>query len=107
MGLFDRKAEKETPKADFTKLGGEKPRADFSNVRNGSSSTAPAPAKFDGRTYVVERGDTLWAIAERFYGNGNLWPKIHEANRGLIEDPDIIQPGWTLVIPPHVEEEGR
>ena len=107
MGLFDRKPEKEARKADFTKLGSEKPQADFSNVRSGSSSTAPAPAKFDGRTYVVEAGDTLWAIAERFYGSGNLWPKIHEANRGLIEDPDVIQPGWTLVIPPQLEGDAQ
>ncbi len=93
MGLFDR----DKPKKE------EKPKADFSNVKSGSSSTAPAPTVAGGRTYTVERGDTLWAIAERFYGNGSLWTKIHEANRGLIEDPDVIQPGWVLSIPP---EEG-
>jgi nucleoid-associated protein YgaU len=91
MGLFDRKKDE------------EKPKADFSNVQSGSSSTAPAPTAAGTRTYTVQSGDTLWAIAEQFYGKGNLWPRIHEANRAQIEDPDLIQPGWVLTIPP---EEG-
>ncbi|HUP19657.1 MAG TPA: LysM peptidoglycan-binding domain-containing protein [Gemmatimonadota bacterium] len=85
MGLFDRDKDKEKP--------------DFSNVESGASSTAPEPTESQSGTYVVQKGDTLWAIAERFYGNGSEWPKIHEANRDRIEDPDMIQPGWELTIP--------
>ncbi len=58
----------------------------------------PAPR----RTYTVKKGDTLWAIAKRYYGQGTLWTKIYEANKkpnGPISDPDLIYPGWTLVIP--------
>lgn len=87
MGLFNRNKPK-------------KEKADFSNVRSGSSSTAPEARTAGGQSYTVVRGDTLWAIAERFYGEGNQWPRIHEANRGLIQDPDMIQPGWVLTIPP-------
>ncbi|HKS44191.1 MAG TPA: LysM peptidoglycan-binding domain-containing protein [Amycolatopsis sp.] len=50
------------------------------------------------RTYTVVDGDTLWDIAKRFYGNGNLYPVIARANG--IENPDIIRPGQVLVIPP-------
>ena len=94
MGLFDRDKDKE-----------EKP--DFSNVESGSSSTAPEAERAGERTYEVQEGDTLWAIADRFYGDGTKWPRIHEANRDRIDDPDVIQPGWELTIPEEDEEEGE
>jgi LysM repeat protein len=54
----------------------------------------PAPA---ARTYNVESGDTLWAIAERFYGDGNKYQVIADASG--ISNPDLIQPGQVLTIP--------
>lgn len=53
---------------------------------------APAP-----RTYTVQSGDTLWAIAEQFYGDGNRYPEIATASG--IDNPDLIQPGQVLTIP--------
>jgi nucleoid-associated protein YgaU len=32
-------------------------------------------------TYVTKAGDTLTGIAEHFYGDASLWPRIHEANK--------------------------
>ena len=49
--------------------------------------------------YAVESGDTLFGIARRFYGDGNLFPRIFEANRDQIHDPDLIFPGNVLRIP--------
>jgi nucleoid-associated protein YgaU len=49
------------------------------------------------RTYTVESGDTLWAIAERFYGDGNRYQAIADASG--IENPDLIYPGQVLTIP--------
>lgn len=49
------------------------------------------------RTVVVEKGDTLWDIAEEEYGDPTEWERIAEAND--IEDPRSIEPGTTLVIP--------
>ena len=78
-------------------------KPDFGNVVGGSSSTAkPAPqspASTSARTYTVQKGDSLWKIAKQFYGKGSAWPRIHEANKELITNPDLIQPGWTLRIP--------
>ncbi|MEB4209650.1 LysM peptidoglycan-binding domain-containing protein [Mycobacterium sp. 94-17] len=54
----------------------------------------PEPA---ARTYTVESGDTLWAIAERFYGDGNRYQAIADASG--IPNPDLIQPGQVLTIP--------
>ena len=51
---------------------------------------------------IPERRDSLWRIAEYdfIYGNPWLWPKIWHRNRKLIQDPDLIYPGWQLYIPP-------
>ena len=54
----------------------------------------PPPAP---RTYTVESGDTLWAIAERFYGDGSAYQRIADASG--IDNPDLIQPGQVLTIP--------
>ncbi len=70
---------------------------DFSNVNAGASSDAAQPPS---RTYTVVRGDSLSRIAKRFYGDAGLWPLIQEANADLIRDPDRIQAGWVLAIPP-------
>jgi nucleoid-associated protein YgaU len=79
-------------------------KPDFSDVVSGSSSTAPSPAgsaeeaKTD-RMYVVQSGDSLSKIAKKFYGNANAWKRIFEANKDVIKNPDLIQPGWKLQIP--------
>jgi nucleoid-associated protein YgaU len=45
----------------------------------------------------VVSGDTLWAIAERFYGDGNRYPEIAAASS--VPNPDLIHPGQVLTIP--------
>ena len=77
-------------------------KPDFSDVVSGKSSTAPAPAPAPAkapRTYTVAKGDNLSNIAKKLYGDANKWRKIHEANKGLIKNPDRIQPGWVLTVP--------
>ena len=49
--------------------------------------------------YVIESGDTLSGIAKQFYGNAMDYPKIFEANREVIKDPDLIFPGQKIRIP--------
>jgi uncharacterized protein YidB (DUF937 family) len=78
---------------------GGKPRPDFSDVRSGSSSTAPAPARPAPRTYKVVAGDSLSKIAKKVYGDANQWRRIFEANRDQIKDPDKIFPGQEFEIP--------
>lgn len=64
------------------------------------SKPAPPPApKPVGRSYTVKKGDCLWNIAKRYYGNGALWPRIFDANRGKIKDPHWIYPGQVFAIP--------
>jgi nucleoid-associated protein YgaU len=49
--------------------------------------------------YVVQKGDTLSRIAEEFYGDPTLYPRIFEANRDVLVDPNRIKPGQRLRIP--------
>jgi tetratricopeptide (TPR) repeat protein len=48
---------------------------------------------------VVAKGESLWDIAARIYGNAEMYEKIYEANRDRIRDPDRIFPGMTLNLP--------
>ncbi|MEB3238281.1 MAG: C39 family peptidase [Candidatus Sericytochromatia bacterium] len=66
--------------------------------------TPAQPVAPASRTVTVSRGDTLWAIAARELGDGRRWREIHEANRGLIKDPNLIYPGQKFVIPGKVAE---
>jgi len=66
---------------------------DFSNVNAGSSSTAV-------KIYEVKSGDSLSRIAQNEYGNANDWPRIFEANKDILKDPNKIFPGQKLKIPP-------
>ena len=52
-----------------------------------------------GRTYTVQAGDTLSKIAKQFLGDASAYPKIFQANRDQLSDPDKIQPGQVLKIP--------
>jgi nucleoid-associated protein YgaU len=59
----------------------------------------PAP---ESKMYTVAKGDTLWKIAETVYGKGHgaKYTEIVTANTPPVKDPDLIQPGWVLRIPP-------
>lgn len=100
MGLLDK----------FNRDDEEKRKADFSNVRSGSSSTAPdaeveqRPVSDSTKTYTVVAGDSLSKIAKREYGDASEWKRIYEANRDIIKNPDLIYPGQELSIPNPMDE---
>jgi nucleoid-associated protein YgaU len=68
--------------------------------------TAAAPQGTSGGTfktkdiYTVRRGDTLWAIAKRYFGSGLRYPTIFQDNRETINDPDLIHPQQQVKVPP-------
>jgi LysM repeat protein len=59
----------------------------------------PARTSSKTRSYKVVKGDCLWNIAKRFYGNGSLYTKIYNANKSKIKNPNLIYPGQILTIP--------
>jgi DNA-binding SARP family transcriptional activator len=67
--------------------------------------TAPQPVATPD-TYVIQRGDTLWGIAQRELGDPLRWSEIYQLNEGrpqpggvMLTDPHWIDPGWTLLLP--------
>ena len=75
---------------------GSKPQASAEPRRETINSPAPAAAQ----SYTVVKGDCLWNIAKRFYGNGAKYTVIYDANKGTIGgNPNLIYPGQVLTIP--------
>ena len=74
-------------------------------VENNKASVEPvreqtnSPAPKQETTYTVQKGDCLWNIAKKFYGNGSKYTKIYEANKDKIKNPNLIYPDQVLVIP--------
>ena len=60
---------------------------------------APAPEP-EVEYYTIVSGDSLSKIAKHYYGNAMDYPKLFEANREVIKDPDLIYPGQKIRIPP-------
>ena len=58
------------------------------------ASTAPT-----AKTYTVKAGDTLWALAAKYYGSGAQYTKIYNANTDKISNPNLIYVGQVLTIP--------
>lgn len=56
------------------------------------------PNTDDAVTHTVVKGETLWGIAKKYYGNGAEYPKIVAANP-IIKDPNLIYPGQKFIIP--------
>jgi len=46
--------------------------------------------------YVIKKGDTLSALAKKYYGKASEYPRIFEANREVIKDPDLIFVGQKI-----------
>lgn len=79
---------------DTTSLAAPAPEA-LPAAGSGTSSGTAAAA----RSHVVQPGDTLSRIAQRYYGNGRRWNEILAANKAVIPNPDRLAIGTTLVIP--------
>ncbi len=53
--------------------------------------------------YTIEKGDTLWAIASKYYDDGSKYPHIVDANIEVIKNADLIYPGQAIRIPEVLE----
>ncbi|TYB48545.1 BTAD domain-containing putative transcriptional regulator [Actinomadura chibensis] len=81
--------------------------ADVPAAENRLGQPVRSPAPPEGHTRIVDRGDTLWGIAEDEYGDGDRYPAIFKASKDIdqpdgvprLTDPDRIYPGARLIIP--------
>lgn len=84
------------------------PSGDTENVLNtpnkykvvNSESDQARPMVAGETTHQVGRGETLFAISKRYYGDGSMWKKLQEFNRDRIPNVDDIRTGVALRIPP-------
>ncbi|MBD5528072.1 MAG: BspA family leucine-rich repeat surface protein [Lachnospiraceae bacterium] len=65
---------------------------------NNDSPLLMETSQWDFIIYTVERGDSLWKIAERFYGKGHGWRIIYQDNAAIIKNPGRLYAGQKLVI---------
>ena len=77
-------------------LGIQEVKADGLAIADGSQVGG------DDEFYIIEKGDTLWEIAEKAYGNGAKYTKIVEVNREVIKNADKIFPGQKIRIPKNI-----
>ena len=69
-------------------------------VPPGPTSNPPADAVVaEIRTTSVTRGDSLWRISKRVYGDGLRYTVIYTANAPQIREPNLIYPGQVFVLP--------
>jgi tetratricopeptide (TPR) repeat protein len=94
-------AEPEKPAETPPKTAAEAPKATLASAAAATpAAAAPVPADAPNPPSVtVEKGDSLWKISVRVYGQAELYERIFKANRDHIADPDRIFPGMTLTIP--------
>lgn len=71
-------------------------KVEASEIKVAGGGEAPG----DVILHEVKKGDNLWKIATKHYGNGSKYPTIFEANKPMLKDPDLIYPGQMLRIPP-------
>ena len=77
-----------------------------SNSNNTQNTSRPSEASNNSsssqKTHKVVKGDCLYDIAKKYYGNGNLYPKIKEANKSKypsLANSNVIYVNWELIIP--------
>jgi nucleoid-associated protein YgaU len=64
-----------------------------------SETVQALPAAPAIRRHKVQEGETLFSLAQRYYGDGDRFADLYRVNRGLLKTPDALQPGMELVIP--------
>ncbi|HYE75576.1 MAG TPA: LysM peptidoglycan-binding domain-containing protein [Blastocatellia bacterium] len=72
-------------------------------AQSASAGSQQGAAMQSVNTYTVKSGDTLSKISRQYYGDANEYMRIFYANRDKLKDPDKIQVGQELVIPPDTD----
>jgi nucleoid-associated protein YgaU len=105
---YSAKPEQSEPATSATSVAEAPPTVDHKAPQDpphAGAEPAPAPAG-PSEIYVpgietarIERGDSLWKISRRTYGEGERYTLIFDANQDQIKNPDLIYPGQVLVLP--------
>ena len=86
-------------KKDEEKKAAAVPETKVAATEKKPAVPAAKPPPIAGRTHVVTQGETLYKIAQRYYGSGAKWPAILGANRDVLKNENAVRAGMTLKIP--------
>lgn len=89
----------EGPRDSISSTSATKPSSDNMSDPRRPNAVPGAVYVPEVRTARIERGDSLWAISRRTYGEGDRYTAIYDANQDQIRDPDLIYPGQFFVLP--------
>lgn len=70
-----------------------------SSTRPSSTTTNTRPPSGSYRRHIIVKGDTLYSLAQKYYGNKSRWKDIYSANRDIMRSPDDYKLGMELKIP--------
>lgn len=72
-------------------------------VTQGRSSSRAAPVRtvpvHKGQNHTVKHGESLYSLAQQYYGDGKKYTEIYKVNRRIVTNPDYVAPGTVLFIP--------
>ncbi len=93
------RAERETAKVDVPGKTDKPDLSAFSIFEKEAKRDKALSKSKESRTYVVQPGDTLMRVAEKFYGDSTSWKRIRDANRARIDPDGRIRAGQIIMIP--------
>ena len=103
---FELKFKEYPHKAKKKKEKGQKTKKKNPTTKRASSTpVSHSPKNVHYTAYIIKAGDTLWALAKRYYGRGSEYSKIYSANRKkdkgfhVLTNPNVLSPGWKIKIP--------
>jgi len=76
-----------------------KPIYDYYDPETDADLDTPASGSLSFTEYTIQKDDTLQKISKKFYDSYSKWPKIYDANRDVLDNPDTIKPGIVIKIP--------
>ena len=68
-------------------------------VKQEDAGSLQNPETIGGKEYTIQKGNTLWGLAKKYYGDGSQYTKIYEANKDKIKNPNLIYPDQVITIP--------
>ncbi|XWN36893.1 MAG: HU family DNA-binding protein [Balneola sp.] len=69
------------------------------NESSGTDAKKAKPTPKAMTTYIIEKDEWMWDISREVYGEPYLWPLIFEANKNIDDNPNLVEPANTLMIP--------
>ena len=77
------------------------PKLTVNETPDGGRQPEDSVIELDDLLVTVQEGDTLWGLAADHLDDPERWVEIFDSNQDIIQDPDVILPGWQLEIPMH------